>query len=88
MPSKAPGDLPHPPDGGQQLRLRGIRGDGRLAPQFAERSWVYRFAKHDCCEPLMQHEAKVLDLVRTHFDTPVPSLEPIGDDCSSKVWPT
>ncbi len=46
-----------------------------------DRTWVYRFAKHDWSKPLMQHEAKVLDLVRAHVDIPVPHLELLGDDC-------
>jgi aminoglycoside 2''-phosphotransferase len=44
------------------------------------RAWVYRFAKHDWSKPLMQHEAKVLDLVRSHVDVPVPHLAMLGDD--------
>jgi len=46
-----------------------------------DHTWVYRFAKHDWSTPLMQHEAKVLDLVRAHVDVPVPHLELLGDDC-------
>jgi len=46
-----------------------------------DRTWVYRFGKHDGSKPLMQHEAKVLDLVRAHVDVPVPHLELLGDDC-------
>lgn len=46
-----------------------------------DRTWVYRFAKHDWSKPLMRHEARVLDLVRTHIDIPVPHLELLGDDC-------
>ena len=46
-----------------------------------DRTWVYRFAKHDWSKPLMQHEARVLDLVRAHVDAPVPRLELLGDDC-------
>jgi aminoglycoside 2''-phosphotransferase len=46
-----------------------------------DRTWVYRFAKHDWSKPLMQHEAKVLDLVRAHVDVPVPHLDLLGDDC-------
>ena len=45
-----------------------------------DRTWVYRFAKHDWSKPLMQHEARVLDLVRAHVDAPVPCLELLGDD--------
>jgi aminoglycoside 2''-phosphotransferase len=45
-----------------------------------DRAWVYRFGKHDWSKPLMQHEAKVLDLVRTHVDVSVPHLELLGDD--------
>jgi aminoglycoside 2''-phosphotransferase len=45
-----------------------------------DRTWVYRFGKHDWSTPLMQHEAKVLDLVRAHVDVPVPHLELLGDD--------
>ena len=46
-----------------------------------DRTWVYRFAKHDWSKPLMHHEARVLDLVRAHVDAPVPRLELLGDDC-------
>ena len=46
-----------------------------------DRTWVYRFAKHDWSKALMQHEAKVLDLVRAHVDITVPRLELLGDDC-------
>lgn len=45
-----------------------------------DRTWVYRFGKHDWSMPLMRHEAKVLDLVRAHVDVPVPQLELLGDD--------
>lgn len=45
-----------------------------------DRAWVYRFAKHDWSQPLLQHEAKVLDLVRAHVDVAVPRMEPLGDD--------
>ncbi len=46
-----------------------------------DRTWVHRFAKHDWSQSLMQHEAKVLNLVRAHVDTPVPNLELLSDDC-------
>lgn len=45
-----------------------------------DRTWVYRFSKHDWSQPLMQHEAKVLALVRARADVPVPHLEMLGDD--------
>ena len=52
-----------------------------------DRTWVYRFAKHDWSKRLMQHEAKVLDLVRAHADVHVPHLEMLGDDaCRSPTW--
>lgn len=46
-----------------------------------DRTWVYRFATHEWSKPLMQHEAKVLDLVRAHVDVPVPHLELLDNDC-------
>ena len=46
-----------------------------------DRTWVYRFAKHAWSKPLMQHEARVLDLVRTHVDVSVPDLELLDEDC-------
>jgi len=45
-----------------------------------DRRWVYRFPRHDWAKPLMQHEAKVLDLVRAHLDASVPQLELLGND--------
>lgn len=45
-----------------------------------DRTWVYRFAKHDWSKVLLQHEAKVLDLVRPHVDVAVPRMELLGDD--------
>ncbi len=45
-----------------------------------DHTWVYRFARHDWGKPLLQHEVKVLDLVRRHVDVAVPHLQSLGDD--------
>ena len=44
---------------------------------------VCRFPKHDWAFELLQHEARVLELVREHVDVTVPNLEVLEEDVAS-----